>query len=58
LATVKGEVKGGGEKQFELLLVLIDDLEEPSDVSGFEVQKYVHNLPTLCSYFGAMVQMS
>jgi hypothetical protein len=32
MATVKGEVKGGGEKQFELLLVLINDLEEPSDL--------------------------
>ena len=29
---VKGEVKGGGEEQFELLLVLIDALEEPSDL--------------------------
>jgi hypothetical protein len=24
MATVKGEVKGGGEEQFDLLLVLID----------------------------------
>jgi hypothetical protein len=32
MATVKGEVKGGGEEQFELLLVLINDLEEPSDL--------------------------
>ena len=32
MATVKGEVKGGGEKQFELLMVLINDLEEPSDL--------------------------
>jgi hypothetical protein len=32
MATVKGEVKGGGEKQFELLLVLMNDLEEPSDL--------------------------
>jgi hypothetical protein len=32
MATVKGEVKGGGEEQFELLLVLIDALEEPSDL--------------------------
>jgi hypothetical protein len=31
MATVKGEVKGGEEKQFELLLVLMNDLEEPSD---------------------------
>jgi hypothetical protein len=30
--TVKGEVKGGGGEQFELLLVLINDLEEPSDL--------------------------
>jgi hypothetical protein len=30
MATVKGEVKGGGEEQFELLLVIIDGLEEPS----------------------------
>ena len=30
MAMVKGEVKGGGEKQFELLLELIDALEEPS----------------------------
>jgi hypothetical protein len=28
MATVKGEVKGGGGEQFELLLVIIDDLEE------------------------------
>jgi hypothetical protein len=28
MTTVKGEVKGGGGEQFELLLVIIDDLEE------------------------------
>jgi hypothetical protein len=28
----KREVKGGGEEQFELLLVLIDALEEPSNL--------------------------
>jgi hypothetical protein len=28
----KREVKGGGGKQFELLLVLMNDLEEPSDL--------------------------
>ena len=28
----KREVRGGGEEQFELLLVLINDLEEPSDL--------------------------
>jgi hypothetical protein len=32
MATVKGEVKGGGEEQFELLLILIDALGEPSDL--------------------------
>jgi hypothetical protein len=32
MAMVKGEVKGGGEDQFELLMVLINDLEEPSDL--------------------------
>ena len=32
MASVKGGVKGGGEEQFELLLVLIDALEEPSDL--------------------------
>jgi hypothetical protein len=28
----KREVKGSGGEQFELLLVIIDDLEEPSDL--------------------------
>ena len=28
----KREVKGGGGEQFEFLLVLINDLEEPSDL--------------------------
>ena len=28
----KREVKGGGGEQFELLLVLINELEEPSDM--------------------------
>jgi hypothetical protein len=28
----KREVKGSEEEQFELLLVIIDDLEEPSDL--------------------------
>ena len=28
----KREVKGGGGEPFELLLVIIDDLEEPSDL--------------------------
>jgi hypothetical protein len=32
MATVEGEVKGGGEERFELLLVLINDLEEPSNL--------------------------
>jgi hypothetical protein len=32
MATVKVEVQGGGEQQFELLLVLIDALEEPSNL--------------------------
>jgi hypothetical protein len=32
MATVNGEVKGGQGEQFELLLVSIDDLEEPSDL--------------------------
>jgi hypothetical protein len=32
MAKVKGEVKSGGEEQFELLLVLINDLEEPSNL--------------------------
>jgi hypothetical protein len=32
MATVKGEVKGGGEDQFKLLMVLMNDLEEPSDL--------------------------
>ena len=31
IATVKGEVEGGRGEQFELL-VIIDDLEEPSDL--------------------------
>jgi hypothetical protein len=33
MATVKkGNVKGGGGEQFGLLLVIIDDLDEPSDL--------------------------
>ena len=32
MAMVKGEVKGGGWEQFELVLVIIDGLEEPSDL--------------------------
>jgi hypothetical protein len=47
MATVKGKVKGAGEEQFELLLVLIDALEEPSDLVCFE-HSYteVRTLPT------------
>ena len=41
---------GKREGQFEWLLVLINDLEEPSDWFGFE-DSYteVRTLPTLCS---------
>jgi hypothetical protein len=53
----KREVKGGRGEQFELLLVLINDLEEPFNLSlalNTLIQKYV--LYLLCAtYFGAVV---
>jgi hypothetical protein len=51
----KRQVKFGGGKQFELLLVLINDLEEPFGLTlKTLIQKYV--LYLLCAtYFGATV---
>jgi hypothetical protein len=52
-ATVKGEVKGGRGEQFELLLVIIDDLIRVHPTwSGFELScTGVRTLPTLCYVF-------
>ena len=56
IATVKGEVKGCEEKQFELLMVLIN---WRSHLTWFDFEHsytVVRTLPTLCgTYFGAMV---
>jgi hypothetical protein len=61
IATVKREVKGGRGEQFELLLVIIDDLEEPSDLVWLRLLLYNRSTcikPTLFYVFWWMSMFS
>jgi hypothetical protein len=51
----EGEVNGGGGEQFELLLVIIDDLEEPSDLVWLWTALNTSTFLISATYFGTVV---